>query len=128
MRRIVITGTTTVALAMGLASPALADVEKRGACTATSTWEVDVDRDGGSIDLSMDIDTATAGERWLLKVTRNGKQIYSMARVSEQDPDEVLADAWWDFVRPSRGSGPEKFTFTARNTVTNERCTTSVRA
>ena len=62
------------------------------------------------------------------KVTRNGKQIYSMARVSEQDPDEVLADAWWDFVRPSRGSGPEKFTFTARNTVTNERCTTSVRA
>lgn len=28
----------------------------------------------------------------------------------------------------ARGSGPEKFTFPARNMVTNERCTTSVRA
>lgn len=126
MRGIVITGATTVAMTVGLATPALADVEKRGTCTAASTWEVDVDRDGRVIDLSMDIDTTTPGERWVLKVTRNGTQIYSKSRVSERDPDEVRADAWWDFVPPSRGSGPEKFTFTARNTVTNERCTASV--
>ena len=126
MRGIVITGATSMTLTVALASPAFADVQKRGTCTAASTWEVEVDRDGPRIDLSMDIDTANPGERWVLKVTRNGTQIYSKARVSEQDPDEVLADAWWDFVRPSRGAGQEKFTFTARNAVTKERCTASV--
>ena len=87
-----------------------------------------MDREGGLIDLSMDIDTATPGERWVLKVTRNGKQIYTKARVSERDADEALADAWWDFARRLNGSGPDTFTFTARNTVTKERCSVTVRA
>lgn len=115
------------ALMIAGAAPAMADVERRGMCTATSTWEADADREFEYFELDFEVNTATADENWRLVVRQNGKTIYTDTRPATRDFDDRLADVDWSLTARDTSASRERFDFTARNQVTNETCKATLR-
>lgn len=115
------------ALMIAGAAPAMADVERRGMCTATSTWEADADREFEYFELDFEVNTATADENWRLVVRQNGKTIYTDTRPATRDFDDRLADVDWSLTARDTSASRERFEFTARNQVTNETCKATLR-
>lgn len=109
------------------ASPALADVETRGTCSAGSQWEADLEREFNVYAMDFEVKTQKADESWRLTVTQNGKRVYSNARSTFQEFDDRYADVDWEVVRPDRKGVTDRFTLTATNTVTGEVCKTTLR-
>ena len=54
-----------------VASPANADVERRGTC-AGATYELNVDRERGGYDVDADIEGAKAYSNWRVTIRHNG--------------------------------------------------------
>ena len=109
------------------ASPALADVETRGTCSAGSQWEADLEREFNVYAMDFEVKTQKADESWRLTVTQNGKRVYSNIRSTVQEFDDRYADVDWEVVRPDRKGITDRFTLTATNTVTGEVCKTTLR-
>lgn len=115
------------ALLVAGAVPALADVERRGTCSATSTWEADADREGRYFELDFEVNTQTPGEDWRLVVTHNGKRIYSDTRPATRDFDDRMADVDWSLVARNKAGVRDRFAMTATNQATGERCQVTLR-
>ena len=109
------------------ASPALADVETRGTCSAGSQWEADLEREFNVYAMDFEVKTQKADESWRLTVTQNGKRVYANTRSTFQEFDDRYADVDWEVVRPDRKGITDRFTLTATNTVTGEVCKTTLR-
>lgn len=83
--------TTTALLAGGLvlatAPAASAEVEKvkRGDCTKSSTWKLELEKDDGQIDIDFDGHTKRAGKTWKYKVKQDGVVRHSGRTVTETD-------------------------------------------
>lgn len=116
-----------VAVGVVGASPALADVETRGTCSAGSQWEADLEREFNVYALDFEVTTQKANESWRLTVTQNGKRVYSNARTTFQEMDDRYADVDWEVIRPDRKGVADRFVVTARNAVTGETCKTTLR-
>lgn len=125
--RISIGATAAGALMVAGAVPALANVESRGACTVSSTWEADAERELGFIELDFEVNSTVPGEDWKLVVRQNGKQIYSDTRPATRDFDDRLADVDWSLTARDKSGVKDRFEMTATNQVTNERCQTTIR-
>lgn len=109
------------------AAPALADVERRGTCSASSTWEADAEREGGFYEIDFEVNTATPDEDWRLVVAQNGKRIYSDSRPATRDFDDRMADVDWSLVARNKAGVRDRFVMTATNQVTSERCQVTLR-
>lgn len=109
------------------ASPALADVETRGTCSAGSQWEADLEREFNVYAMDFEVKTQKADESWRLTVTQNGKRVYSNTRSTFQEFNDRYADVDWEAVRPDRKGITDRFALTATNTVTGEVCKTTLR-
>ncbi len=115
--------TAAAALAgMVLAAPATAapvrtDVEreKGGRCSATSYWDLSLEKERGRIDIDVDIESRQAGERWTVKVTHNGRTVFNRTRLTD-DEGELDVDRT---VRNKKGA--DSIAFTARSS-TGETC------
>jgi len=80
-----------VALATGLARslagavPAHAnedDVIRRGNCSGSSDWKLKLSPEDGRIEVEFEVDSNVAGQTWQVRLTKNGNQIFSGARVT----------------------------------------------
>lgn len=60
---------------------------KHGVCTGSSTWELELEREHGHIDLSFDADTHRAGQAWKVKIKQNGKVVHNATHRTERDGD-----------------------------------------
>ena len=107
--------------------PATADVERRGMCSATSTWETEAEREGRFIEVDFEVDTATPGENWRLVVVQNGKRIFADTRPATRDFDDRMADVDWSIVARNKAGVRDRFVMTATNRASGERCRTTVR-
>lgn len=121
-------GVTAIgALLIAGAAPAMADVERRGMCSATSTWEADADREFDFFELDFEVNTPTADENWRLVVRQNGKTIYTDTRPTTRDFDDRLADVDWSLTARDKSGSRDRFEFTARNQATSETCKATIR-
>jgi hypothetical protein len=121
-------GTAAAALAgMVLAVPATAapvraDVEreKGGRCSAASSWDLSLDKERGRIEIDVDIESRQPGERWIVKVTHNGRTVFNRTRITD-DEGELDVDRT---VRNKKGK--DAIAFTARSAA-GETCRGSLR-
>ena len=104
------------------AAPVRADVEreKGGRCSATSFWDLSLEKERGRIDVDVDIESRQAGERWTVKVTHNGRTVFNRTRVTD-DEGELDVDRT---VRNKKGK--DTIAFTARSSA-GETCRGSLR-
>jgi hypothetical protein len=104
--RLAAAGLTTVVLAtvapFALASPASADVEKRGTC-AGARYDFDVDRDEGRFEVSFEVDSNVRGQEWRLVLFHDGERVFRDVRTTDREgevdvernrPDTAGADTF----------------------------------
>jgi hypothetical protein len=70
-----------------VATPAHADVERRGTC-AGATYELNVDRERGGFEVDADIDNARVGSEWRVTIRHDGK--VATSRVLRADNEGEL--------------------------------------
>lgn len=117
----------TGVVAVGVAPAASADVDKRGTCSAASTWTSSLDLERGTFDVEFEVRTATVGQRWKLTVKQNGSRVYTKTRRAKADDDRPGAEVQWELRRSNHPNMPEVFDLRAKNLVTGEVCKTSLR-
>ena len=121
------TTTLTTAAVVSLAGPAAADARSEGRCSVSSTWEAEVDRDGGVHEIDVEVRSARQGERWRLTLTHQGESVYSSTRVATADRDDRYADVDWEVSRADRPGVTDVFVIGVRNIATGETCTATLR-
>ena len=104
------------------AAPVRTDVEreKGGRCSATSAWDLSLEKERGRIDIDVDIESRQAGEQWTVKVMHNGRTAFDRTRTTD-DEGELDVDRT---VRNKRGT--DTIAFTARSSA-GETCRGSLR-
>lgn len=99
MKKNLVTSATLVGSLVGvvgstvlLATPAHADVERRGTC-AGATYELGVDRERGGFDVDADIDGARPSSEWKVVIRHNG--VVAVSRTLRADREgELDVDTW----------------------------------
>jgi hypothetical protein len=93
------------------AAPVRTDVEreKGGRCSATSSWDLSLDKERGRIEIDVDIESRQPGERWTVKVTHDGRTVFNRTRITD-DEGELDVDRT---VRNKKGT--DTIAFTARS-------------
>ena len=112
---------------VGVAAPALADIETRGTCSSGSAWEADIEREYQVYGIDFEVETEQADENWRLTVQHNGKTVYANTRMATMGFNDRYADVDWDLVRPDRRGVSDRFVLTAKNLTTGEVCRATVR-
>ncbi|CAM3699548.1 hypothetical protein [Nocardioides zeicaulis] len=109
MKKTLIATTALIATAGGaavaVASPASADVERRGTC-AGATYELNVDRERGGWDVDADLEGARAGSEWKV-VLRHDGAVAASRTLRADDEGELDLDA---FRRDTAGKDTFKLT------------------
>lgn len=107
MRKILIAGAAAAAVGATalVATPAHADVERRGTC-AGATYELSVDRERGGWDVDADLEGAKANSAWQVTIRHNGK-VAAQRSVRADDEGELDLDTW---TRNTRGKDAYKLT------------------
>ena len=82
MRKAIRLGLATMSLAMALGTPAFASpakggVQKSGPCSAASTWKLKASPDSGRIEVSFEVDSNVAGQKWSVTLKDNGVKVWS---------------------------------------------------
>jgi hypothetical protein len=117
------TAATLAVPAVAGAAPVRTDVEREngGRCTASSFWDLNLEREGGRIEIDLDIDTSTPGQRWKVKVTHDNRTVVNRTRATDRE-GELDLTRW---VNDRRGT--DRVTFRAVNSSTGETCRGSLR-
>jgi hypothetical protein len=104
------------------AAPARADIEreKGGQCSATSYWDLSVEKERGLIDIDVDIESRQARQEWTVKVKHNGRTVFNRTRITDGE-GELDADRT---VRNKKGK--DTVAFTARSSA-GESCSGRLR-
>lgn len=100
---------------LAVASPASADVERRGSCGG-GTYEISADREGAGYEVSVDLDRVEPGSRWRVTVRHDGSRIARKVLRADHEGDVDL-----DRRRPNT-SGKETFSFRAKRVGSNTSC------
>lgn len=101
-----------------VATPAHADVERRGTC-AGATFELSVDRERGGYDVDADLEGAKAFSDWRVTIRHDGK-VAAQRTVRADDEGELDVDTW---TRNTRGK--DVYTLTVKPSG-GKACSTSV--
>lgn len=104
------------------AAPVAADVERElgGRCSASSTYEFNVEKERKRIDVDVDVEAVRQGQKWKVRVWHNGKRIAKVTRVTDREGEfEVDRN-----VRNKKGK--DRLTFKAVSS-TGEVCRATVR-
>lgn len=67
------------------ARPAQIERETMGTCSAGARWDLSLEREFGVIDIDFEIDAATPGEKWTVKITRNGSKVLRVSQVADAE-------------------------------------------
>jgi len=113
------TGIMAVVAMTALAAPAAAagvEREARGACSGTSRWKLELDKEHGFIEVDLDIDTTVSGRKWKVRMWHNERRFVKTVRTTDHEGEIDL-----DRVRTDR-SGTDTFRFRTIDKVNGEVC------
>ena len=114
--------TSVLVASMLMAAPMTAnakdgDVIRRGECTARSDWKLKLSPENGRIEVEFEVDQNRNGQKWNIKMKRNGKVFWRGARRTKAPSGS------FEVRRLTRnGAGVEKIVVRARNPHTGEIC------
>ena len=112
----VLVATTLVAAPMTVSAKD-GDVIRRGACTARSDWKLKLSPENGRIEVEFEVDQNRNGQRWNIKMKRNGNVFWRGARTTKAPSGS------FEVRRLTRdGAGAERIVVRARNARTGEVC------
>lgn len=112
----VLVATTLVAAPMTVSAKD-GDVIRRGECTARSDWKLKLSPENGRIEVEFEVDQNRNGQRWNIKMKRNGKVFWRGARRTQSPSGS------FEVRRLARnGAGAERIVVRARNPRTGEVC------
>ena len=112
----VLVATTLVAAPM-TASAKDGDIIRRGDCTARSDWKLKLSPENGRIEVEFEVDQNRNGQRWNIKMKRNGNVFWRGSRTTRPPSGS------FEVRRLARnGAGTEKIVVRARNPRTGEVC------
>ncbi len=108
---------TTLMAAPMTASAKDGDVIRRGDCTARSDWKLKLSPENGRIEVEFEVDQNRNGQRWNIKMKRNGSVFWRGARTTRPPSGS------FEVRRLARnGAGAETIVVRARNPRTGEVC------
>ena len=112
----VLLATTLVAAPMS-ASAKDGDVIRRGDCTARSDWKLKLSPENGRIEVEFEVDQNRNGQRWNIRMKRNGNVFWRGARRTQPPSGS------FEVRRVTRnGPGTDKIVVRTRNPRTGEIC------
>ena len=109
---------TALALSLAGAVPAMAkdgDVIRRGSCSGSTDWKLKLSPEDGRIEVEYEVDSNRVGQRWKVKIVKNGKVISRGAHTTKGQSGSFE-------VRVVTSNPPGKDTFRARATHAGEVC------
>ena len=93
------------------------DVIRRGECTMRSDWKLKLSPENGRIEVEFEIDQNRNGQKWFVKLKRNGNLFWRGARTTQAPSGS------FEVRKLTRdGAGTEKIVAKARNARTGEVC------
>lgn len=117
--KFLVVGITVLGTSM-LAPAAVAeddDVKRRGSCGDSSSWELDLERTPGGIEVDFEVDQNVVGDRWGVKLVHNGDVFFRDVRTTHGD------DGSFDVERHTNDAAPiDRFVAKAVNRSTGEIC------
>ncbi len=112
----VLVATTLVAAPIS-ASAKDGDIIRRGSCTAASAWKLKLSPENGRIEVEFEVDQNRNGQRWNVRMKRNGAVFWRGARRTQPPSGS------FEVRRLTRnGGGVDKVVVRARNARTGEVC------
>jgi hypothetical protein len=99
-------------------APAVAkdgDVIRRGSCSGSTDWKLKLSPEDGRIEVEYEVDSNRVGQRWKVKIVKNGNVIFRGARMTKGQSGSFE-------VRVVTSNPPGKDTFRARATHAGEVC------
>jgi hypothetical protein len=106
--------------AVAMPASASTEREKHGACTGSSDWEFELEREHGRIEAKVDVDTRRSGRQWRVRIWHDGSLTTNVVRRTDRDGEIEL-----DRTR-SDHRGRDAFRFRAVDRVNGEVCTGSL--
>ncbi len=93
------------------------DVIRRGSCTMRSDWKLKLSPENGRIEVEFEVDQNRNGQRWVVKMKRNGNVFWRGSRTT-QPPSGSFE------VRrvTANGAGADRIVARARNVSNGEVC------
>ena len=93
------------------------DVIRRGDCTMNSDWKLKLSPENGRIEVEFEVDQNRNGQKWFVKLKRNGNLFWRGARWTQPPSGS------FEVRKLTRdGAGAEKIVARARNARTGEVC------
>jgi hypothetical protein len=97
------------------AAPALR-VARQGTCSGQADWKLKVAPENGRLQVEFEVQHATPGDHWHVRIKENGSPLLSSGKV-------VRADGSFDVKhRANNTSGPDRFVARATNASSGESC------
>jgi hypothetical protein len=84
--------------------------ERAGRCSAAAHWVMKAKPDTGRIELEFSVETQRAGQRWRVRITDNGKQIFLGRRITNRVSHSFSVDRM-----VGNRSGTDRFRARAEN-------------
>ena len=108
---------TTLVAAPLAASARDGDVIRRGACTVRSDWKLKLSPEDGRIEVEFEVDQNRNGQRWVVKLKRNGNLFYRGSHTTQPPSGSFVVR------RVTRNSaGADRIVARARNVNSGEVC------
>lgn len=112
----VLVATTLVAAPMTVSAKD-GDIIRRGSCTASSGWKLKLSPEDGRIEVEFEVDQNRNGQRWNVKLRRNGNVFWRGSRTTRPPSGS------FEVRRLTRnGPGVERIVARAKNPRTGEVC------
>ena len=112
----VLVATTLVAAPMTVSAKD-GDVIRRGSCTASTDWKLKLSPENGRIEVEFEVDQNRNGQRWNVKLKRNGNVFWRGSRTTRPPSGS------FEVRRLARnGPGIERVVARAKNPRTGEVC------
>jgi hypothetical protein len=92
-------------------------VERRGACTASSTSKLKVKTDDGRLEVEFEVDSNRVGQRWNVVIKDNGVTVFSGARTTTAPSGSFEVER-----RIPNRAGTDSIVAAAKNPASGESC------
>jgi hypothetical protein len=93
------------------------DIIRTGACTMSSDWKLKLSPENGRIEVEFEVDQNRNGQKWNVKLKRNGNVFWRGARFTQPPSGS------FEVRKLTRdGAGTERIVARARNASTGEIC------
>ena len=102
------------------APPALAsddDVERRGACSGASDWELKLSPEDGRIEVEYEIDQNVNDQTWRVRIRQNGELIFAGRRMTRAPSGSFEVE-----ILAANTAGTDHFRAAGADLTTDETC------